>query len=275
MMANVGFNATHQQIVFTVTRRFYELIPRARKSKLPRKFGARSAKPCTIAQARFDNGLGTKPEVLQAEQNMAQADSILRRPWHAERRQSRKPARILPRPKAAGRRCFREPLSEYSAETLEDLIQRALSQRPDLVAKLANIRARRAEVRKAHAAYYPRSLSTLMRDGRTGCHARNSPYFRRQRTVYGAGTLIELPLFDGFARRKKLRIAESELRGAEDEMAHFRGRLSGLEEKVSKLQGSGRKSQNQSFDLFARRASSDSAMRAFCAGRNRRRAATR
>jgi len=31
-----------------------------------------------------------------------------------------------------------------------------LSQRPDLVAKLANVRASRAEVQQARAAYYPK-----------------------------------------------------------------------------------------------------------------------
>jgi outer membrane protein TolC len=130
---------------------------------------------------------------------------------------------ILPTTKLQAAGVSEKPLSEYSADTLEDLIQRALAQRPDLVAKLANIRARRAEVRKARAAYYPKvALNANAGWTELDVSARNSPYFGGNEPVYGAGLSIELPLFDGFARRKKLRIAESELRGAEDEMAHSR-----------------------------------------------------
>src|SRR5439155_9450643 len=116
-----------------------------------------------------------------------------------------------------------KPLSEHPGETLEEFIQRALSQRPDLVAKLANIRARRAEVRKARAAYYPKvALNANAGWTELDVRVRNSPYFGGNEPVYGAGISIELPLFDGFARRKKLRIAESELRGAEDELSNSR-----------------------------------------------------
>jgi len=58
---------------------------------------------------------------------------------------------ILPTTKMQVAGVSEKLLSKYSADSLEELIQRALSQRPDLVAKLANVRARRAEVRKAHA----------------------------------------------------------------------------------------------------------------------------
>jgi len=61
-----------------------------------------------------------------------------------------------------------------------------------------------------------------MQDGRNWMSARRALLLRGNEPVYGAGLSIELPLFDGFARRKKLRIAESELRGAEDELAHSR-----------------------------------------------------
>jgi outer membrane protein len=40
--------------------------------------------------------------------------------------------------------------------------------------------------------------------------------------VYGAAIAVEVPLFDGFARREKLRLAEAELRGAESELAGAR-----------------------------------------------------
>jgi outer membrane protein TolC len=102
-------------------------------------------------------------------------------------------------------------------------MDRALSQRPDLVAKLANLRAKQAEVRGAHAAYYPKiALDAHAGWAELDASALNSPFFGGNEPVYGAGVVIELPVFDGFARRKKLRIAESELRSAEEELADSR-----------------------------------------------------
>src|SRR5881396_200203 len=226
MMANVGFNATHQQIVFTVTRRFYELNTARQKVEVAESSVRAAQTVAQSAQARFDNGLGTKPEVLQAEQQSAQAafDLEAARGTLSDAQVAFvESLGILPTTKLQVAGVSEKPLSEYSGDTLEELIQRALSQRPDLVAKLANLRARRAEVRKAHAAYYPKvALNANAGWTELDVRAKSSPYFGGNEPVYGAGISVELPLFDGFARRKKLRIAESELRGAEDEMAHSR-----------------------------------------------------
>ncbi len=226
MMANVGFNATHQQIVFTVTRRFYELNTARQKVQVAESSVSAAHTIAQSAQARFDHGLGTKPEVLQAEQQAAQAAFELEAARGAlsdAQVAFVESLGILPTTKLQVAGVSEKPLSEHSVETLEDLIQRALSQRPDLVAKLANLRARRAEVRKARAAYYPKvALNANAGWTELDVRAKSSPYFGGNEPVYGAGISVELPLFDGFARRKKLRIAESELRGAEDELAHSR-----------------------------------------------------
>src|ERR1700752_3269433 len=41
-------------------------------------------------------------------------------------------------------------------ETADKLIDRALAQRPDLLARVAQVRAREAELRKAQSEYYPK-----------------------------------------------------------------------------------------------------------------------
>src|SRR5258707_4182222 len=72
MMANVGFNATHQKIVFQVTQRFYQLGT-ARQKVLVSQSALESAQTVEQAvQAPTDNGLATKPELLQAQQQTAQ-----------------------------------------------------------------------------------------------------------------------------------------------------------------------------------------------------------
>src|SRR3954464_4709169 len=72
MMANVGFNATHQKIVFQVTERFYQLGT-PRQKVLVSQSALEAAQTVEQAvQARIDNGLATKPELLQAQQQTAQ-----------------------------------------------------------------------------------------------------------------------------------------------------------------------------------------------------------
>ena len=48
------------------------------------------------------------------------------------------------------------------------------------------------------------------------------PFAYGNEPVYGGGLTIDLPLFDGFARSKKRRMAESELEAAQNELAASR-----------------------------------------------------
>src|SRR6266436_3293034 len=72
MIANVGFNGTHQKIVFQVTDRFYQLGT-AHQKVLVSQSALEAAQTVEQAvQAHVDNGLATKPELLQAQQQSAQ-----------------------------------------------------------------------------------------------------------------------------------------------------------------------------------------------------------
>jgi outer membrane protein TolC len=226
MMANVGFNAAHQQIVFTVTRRFYELNTARQKVAVAESSLRAADTVAQAARARLDNGLATKPDVLQAEHQSAQAAFELEAARGAlsdAQVAFVESLGILPTTKLQVANVSGKSFSENSADSLDDLLDRALSQRPDLVGKLANLRAKQAGVRKARAAYYPKvSLGANAGWAEMDVSVKDSRYFGGNEPVYGAGVAIELPIFDGFARRKKLRIAESELRAAEDELAHSR-----------------------------------------------------
>src|SRR6266481_1632936 len=84
MMANVGFNGTHQKIVFDVTDRFYQLGT-ARQKVMVTQSALEAAKTVEqAAQARFDTGLATKPELLQAQQQSAQSNFDLEASHGAE-----------------------------------------------------------------------------------------------------------------------------------------------------------------------------------------------
>jgi outer membrane protein len=226
MLANVSFNATHQQIVFNVTQRFYDFIT-ARQQVGVAESSLQAAQTVEqAAQSRFDNGLGTKPDLLQAEQQTAQADYDVE-----SARGNLSDAQvalveslgIVPSTKLQVTDAEEKPFAENPDDSLDELIDRALSQRPDLVAKLAKVRAEQAEVQKAHAAYYPKiSLDASAGWQALQVNAYDDPYFGNSKPDYGVGLSISLPIFDGFIRANKLRIAQSELRAAESELANSR-----------------------------------------------------
>jgi outer membrane protein len=72
MMANVGFNGTHQKIVFEVTQKFYAL-GNAQQKVIVGKSALHAAQTVEQAvKARLDHGLAIKPDLLQAQQQTAQ-----------------------------------------------------------------------------------------------------------------------------------------------------------------------------------------------------------
>src|SRR6266576_3030764 len=152
MMANVGFNATHQKIVFEVTDRFYKLGT-ARQKVLVAQSALESAQTVEQAvQARVDNGLATKPELLQGQQQSAQAAFDVEATVGAEsdaRVALVESIGILPTvPLKVADLGPPSSLGQIGG-SVDELIAKALSQRPDLVAKLASVRAKEDEIRKA------------------------------------------------------------------------------------------------------------------------------
>ena len=227
MMANVSFNATHQQIVFNVTQRFFVLISARQKVEVAESSLQTANTVGQAAQARFDNGLAKKPDVLQAEQQTAQAEYDLEAAQgnlsDAQSCALVESLGILPSSKLQVANVEGKPFTENPDDSLDKLINRALSQRPDLVARLANVRVQQAEVQKAHAAYYPKiSLDANVGWEALQVNAYDDPYIENSKPFYGVGLSINFPIFDGFLRANKLHIAQSKLQAAESELATSR-----------------------------------------------------
>src|SRR6266566_10116793 len=159
MMANVGFNGTHQKIVFQVTERFYQLGT-AHQKVLVSQSALEAAQTVEQAvQARVDNGLATKPELLQAQQQTAQTEFDVEATTGAEsdaRVALVESIGLLPTVPLHVADLGQRSTSEQTNGSVDELIERALSQRPDLVAKLANVRAKHDGIRKVRAEYYPK-----------------------------------------------------------------------------------------------------------------------
>jgi outer membrane protein TolC len=227
MMANVGFNGTHQKIVFDVTDHFYQLGTARQKVMVTQSALAAAKNVEQAAQARFDTGLATKPELLQAQQQNAQSNFDLQASLGAEsdaRVALIESIGLLPTvqlkvadlPRKSG-------LDVQSEDSVGALITRALAQRPDLVAKLANIRSKEYEIRKIRSEYYPKvTLDAHLTETDLQVSVAKSDYFGGTRPTFGFFLNAEVPIFDGFARRHKIDIAEADLHQAENELAGAR-----------------------------------------------------
>jgi len=113
------------------------------------------------------------------------------------------------------------PMPPALEESVDQAIDRALAQRPDLVARLASVRAKEAEVRKARADYWPKLAASAAVGGNIGqLSVNNSPYDSVDEPIYDAGFRFEWNLFEGFERRNKVHLAESQQQEAEDELEH-------------------------------------------------------
>jgi len=220
--ANFGFNATHQKIVFDVTRAYYSLNAVQDRVEVARASLRQAQTLQDAAESRRTRGLATLPEVLQAREQTARAAYTLQEAIAGEidarmallEAMGVRPTTPLRVAGLAGR-----ALPSMVEDTADKLVDRALGQRPDLLARVATVRAREADIRKAESDFYPRivvSGNVLQNIGRV--RTSDIPGWAGVNdTGYGAAIAIEMPLYDGGLRKNRLGVAQSQRRVAEEE----------------------------------------------------------
>jgi outer membrane protein TolC len=232
LAANLGFNRKHQQIAFAVQRAFYGLTSlRARIAVAQSSLdAARTVQEAT--DRRLQSGLGTRPELAQARQQSAQAFFELEEVLDKERDAQVTLAESIGIPPTTPIQ-----LTDFSAlpapaelqDTVEKAIDRALEKRPDLIAKVAALRASEAEVGRARAAYWPTlslvgDVGSILGSARITADNKSTGWFGATQPSYGIGLFLEWEVFDGGARRRKVELAESARRAAQDDITATRDR---------------------------------------------------
>jgi outer membrane protein TolC len=174
------------------------------------------------AEERLRNGLATLPDVLEARSATAQSQYDLQAVLGAEEIARGDLATALG---AAAPTMIRvEPLSEVPTlesigETVEQVIDRALDQRPDLQAEVAGTRLAEAQRKEARAAYYP-SLNFRANPGLQSLYIQQQtlPWGHTADLTGGMTLSLNWSVFDGGARRSRLMQAEAEIRRAESQV---------------------------------------------------------
>ncbi len=233
LAANFTFNDVHRKLIFQVQQAYYRLVNATAQDTAARASLANAEAVEQAADERLRNGLATLPDVLEARSATAQSQYDLQAVLGAEESARGDLATALGAPAATTIRV--EPLSEVPTpesigDSVEQVLDRALDQRPDLQAELAGTRLAQAQRKEARAAYYP-SL------GFKANPTLQSLYVQQQTLPWGhtadlnGGMTLSLnwTVFDGGARRNRLLQAEADIRRAESEVNAARD---GIEDEV-------------------------------------------
>jgi len=222
LAANFGFNDVHRKLIFQVQQTYYRLLNALAQDGAARASLANAEAVRQAAEERLRNGLATLPDVLEARSASAQAQYDLQAVLGAEENARGDLATALGAPAATMIRV--EPLSEVPTpesvgESVENVTERALEQRPDLQAELAGVRVAQAQRKEARAAYYP-SLNLRVNPTAQSLYIEQQtlPWGHTADLTGGVALTLNWTVFDGGARRGRVMEAEAEVRRARSEV---------------------------------------------------------
>lgn len=222
LASNFSFNQEHLVLIEQVSQAYFRLL---------NAIGLREAAEVSLNDAkefqagteeRKQNGLATLPDVLEARAATARANYELQSTVGAERSAFGDLATVLT---ATPTQSFRVQtlddlhIPEALDQSVEDAIQTAYKQRPDLLAKIATVRASEAEVKHARSAYFP----TLSFEGERGWirawgQQEKYPGTYAKAYLYDASLNLRWTIFDGLARENRFAKAKAEEAAAKEEV---------------------------------------------------------
>ena len=225
LIANVGFNATHQRVVLEVSQSFYAYNLARESVKVAESASETAQTVDSAVEARVENGLATQPELFQAKQQLAQAQFNLEKARGSERDafvDLMNAIGLSPSVPIRITESFAGSVAIDLETPVTSLVMRALSQRPDLVVSLAKVRAAEDKIKAIKASYFPK-INALANVGygeervSVGSNSIDS-----SAPTFGAGLALQLDVFDGFLRDRSLQAARAELQAASAQLEQTR-----------------------------------------------------
>lgn len=218
LAANFAFNDTQRNVIYQVEQSYYRLLSSMGQEDAARASLSNAETVQEAAENRLAHGLATLPDVLEARSATAQADYDLQSVLGAEQIAKGDLATAV-----GGRASLTIkiqpldglPMPDSVSDSVQSAIDRALSQRPDLMQQVAEIRSANARVQEAHSAYYP-SLSLDAGPAAQSVYALQSPYdwSHTAGLTGGLGFSLKWTIFDGGARKNRLLQARTNVQEA-------------------------------------------------------------
>jgi outer membrane protein len=228
--ASFGFNETHLRVIYQTTAAFYRLLNAEGQELAARAALTNSQTVQQAVEDRLAHGLATLPDALEARSSTAQSEYDLQNAIGAEEiargdllttitAEPSSPLKVQP--------IDAMTVPDSLSEPLEEVLNRALAQRPDLLSRVAQLRGAEAELRGARAAFFP----TFNLRGQAGAVRAYGQQDVLPSTYAGpieewnAQLSLNWTLFDGGQRRSALARAHSDRRRAEDDLNLLRDEI--------------------------------------------------
>jgi len=218
LAANFAFNDTHRNVIYQVEQSYYRLLSSMGQEEAARASLSNAETVQEAAEDRLAHGLATLPDVLEARSATAQAEYDLQSVLGAEQIAKGDLATAV-----GGRASLtikvqpldQVPMPDSVSDSVQDAIDRALSQRPDLMEQVAEIRSANGRVQEARSAYYP-SLSLDAGPTAQSVYGVQSPYDWSHTAGLTGGLSFSLnwTIFDGGARKNRLLQARTNVQEA-------------------------------------------------------------
>jgi outer membrane protein len=230
LAANSSFNDAHRRVIYQVEQAYYQLLNSAGQLAAAQVSLTNAQTVQQAAEDRLAHGLATLPDVLQARSATAQAEYELQATIGAQEIAQGSLGKALGTTPTTA--IHVQPLEQLTIpETLVDTVDQALNraweQRPDLLQRLAEVRAAGARAQEARAAYYPTLKLSAAGAGQAFYASQDpGPWVHTTDFAGGIGLNLTWPLFDGGARKSRLarakadfRMSEADVNAAQDAIA--------------------------------------------------------
>ena len=229
LAANFAFNDTHRKIIYQVSATYYRLLDASGQEDAARASLANAQVVQRAAEERLTNGLATLPDVLEARSAAAQADYELQAALGATEIVLGNLAMALGALPSTDLHV--QPLSEVVqpdsiGTTVDEAINRAFAQRPDLMQHLEEIRSADAQTREARAAFYP-TVNFRAEPAPQWLYGRQSalPWTHADGLFGGVSVNLDWTVFDGGARSQALAEARADAAAARARVASTRNQI--------------------------------------------------
>jgi outer membrane protein len=221
LAADFAFNDVHRQLIYRVARAYYELLNASGQEEAAHSSLDNAEAVQRSAEALRNNGLATLPDVLEARSATAQAQYDLQAALGAEDVAHGNLLTALGASPTSNIQV--QPIDQLTTPdsmegTVDQAIDRAVQQRPDLMRQLASIRAANAEVKQARAAYFPTLSLDAQPDAQSFYAMEQTNPGRHTAELDGSLTLsLSWTIFDGGTRKSNKALAKASLQQAKSQ----------------------------------------------------------
>lgn len=220
--SNVAFTEAHQKLIFSVAKGYFDFNASRTQLRVAEEALINTEILQDAAESRLQRGLEKTPKVAIARRDTAKARFDLenaKADYHDAYHGLLEAMGLTPTLKLQIADDSDRILPRELASDVNDYMNRALSQRPDIIQAFAKLRASQADICSAEADFYPTiNLDSFNYQDVSAVGTRHAPTAWVNRPATAIFIEFKWPLFDGGTRRNNLEIARSKSAAAKEEL---------------------------------------------------------